>query len=54
MVMSLASAYAELIGESLIFDHTKFHFTMSNGYETVKLVQEIIDGPSYVEHTNVL
>ena len=38
------SAYSELIGERLIFDHTKFHL----GNETVKLVHKIIDGPSYM------
>ena len=32
----------------MVFDHKNFHFAMSNGYETVKLVHEIIDGPSYV------
>ena len=37
MVKSSASAHSEMIGKLLIFDHTKFHFGMRNGYETVKL-----------------
>ena len=40
-------AYSELIGKWLIFVHTKVYFDISNGYETVMLVREIIDGPSY-------
>ena len=40
---SLTSAYAELIGEWLIFDLTQFHYVMPNGYETVKLIHEITD-----------
>ena len=45
--------YSELTGESLVFHHAKFHFamSMSNGYETVKLDHEIIDGPSYTGWT---
>ena len=36
----LTSAYAELFGELFIFDYTKSHFAMSNGYGS-QLVDEI-------------
>ena len=36
----------KMIGEWFIFDLKKIQFAMSNGYETAKLVHEIIDGPS--------
>ena len=46
---SSTSAYAELTAEEFMFDHTKFHFTMS----LLNWFTQLLIGPRIDEHVDV-